>query len=57
MFAGTTQGDEQALEFVQEELNLKSIQINAEIARSQEEMKTKESNQNIGVEREGPVND
>ena len=57
MFAGTAQGDEQALEFVQEELNLKSVQIDAEIARSQEEMKTKESNQNIGAEREGPVDD
>ena len=59
MFAGTVQGDEQALEFVQEreELNLKTVQIDAEIARSQEEMKTEESNQNIGAEREGIVND
>jgi len=57
MFAGIAQGDEQALEFVQEELNLKSVQINGEIARSQEEMKTKESNQNIGAEREGPADD
>ena len=57
MFAGTVQGDEQALEFVQEELNLKAIQIDAEMARSQEEMKTKESNQNIGAEREGPADD
>ena len=38
MFAGTSQGDEQALRFAEEEkLNLKSVQINAEIARSQEE--------------------
>ena len=57
MFAGTTQGDEQALEFVQEELNLKTVQIDAEIARSQEEMKTKKSNQNIGAQREGPADD
>ena len=60
MFVGTVQGDEQALKFVKEqerELNLKSIQINAEIARSQEEMKTKKSNQNIGAEREGLVDD
>jgi len=60
MFAGIVQGDEQALKFVKEqerELNLKSIQINVEIARSQEEMKTKKSNQNIGAEREGPSDD
>ena len=46
MFVGTVQGDEQALEFVQEreELNLKAVQINDEMARSQEAMKTKESN-------------
>lgn len=57
MFAGTVQGDEEALEFVQGELGLKSVQINDEIARSQEEMKTKESNHNIGVEKEGPADD
>lgn len=42
MFAGTEQGDKQAFESVQEELNLKAIQIN------DEKMKTKESNQNVG---------
>ena len=34
MFAGTVQGDEQALEFVQEEVNLNSVQIDAERERS-----------------------
>ena len=34
MFAGTIQGDEKALEFVQEDLNLNTVQIDAEIARS-----------------------
>ena len=35
MFAGTSQGDEQDLQFVEEEkLNLKFVHINAEIARS-----------------------
>ena len=35
MFVGTVQGDEQALEFVQgRELNLKTVQIDAEMARS-----------------------
>ena len=45
VFAGPTQGEEQDLEFVQEreELNLKAVQIDAEIARSQEEMKTEEA--------------
>ena len=45
MFAGTAQEDEQALEFVQEreELNLKAVQIDDEIARSQKGMKTKEA--------------
>ena len=63
MFAGTSQGNEQALKFVEEEkLNLKSVQINAEIVRSQEEdMKKEESNeniqQNIEAEREGPADD
>ena len=59
VFAGTSQEEEQALEFVQEreELNLKAVQIDAEIARSQKEMKTKESNYNIGAEREGPTDD
>ena len=58
MFSGTVQGDEQALEFVQErELNLKVVQIDAEIARSQEEMKTKESTQNVDAERERPTDD
>jgi len=57
MFAGTVQGDEQALEFVQEDLNLNTVQIDAEIARSQEEMKTEESNRNIGEEREGLADD
>lgn len=42
MFVGTEQGDEQALEFVQEVLNLKAVQID------DEKMKTKESNQNVG---------
>ena len=63
MFAGTSQGDEQALKFVDEEkLNLKYFQINAKIVRSQEEdMKTKYSNkntqQNSEAEREGPADD
>ena len=38
MFVGKTRGDEQALKFVKEqerELNLKSVQINVEIVRSQ----------------------
>lgn len=34
MFAGTIQEDEQILKFVQEELNLKAVQIDAEITRS-----------------------
>ena len=38
-------------------MNLKSIQIDAEIARSQEGMKTKESNQNVGAKREEPADD
>ena len=57
MFAGTVQGDEKDLEFVQEDLNLKSVQINAEIARSQEEMKTKKSNQSIKAEEGRPSDD
>ena len=57
MFAGTAQGDEQALEFVQEELNLKAVQIDAEMARSQEAMKTKESNQNVDAEKERPADE
>ena len=58
MFAGKVQGDEKALEFVQErELNLKMVQIHAEIERSQEEMKMKESTQNVGAERERPADD
>ena len=60
MFAGIAQGDEQALKFVKEqerELNLKYVQINAEIAIFQEEMKTKKSNQNIGAESEEPADD
>ena len=63
-FAGTSKGDEKALKYVKEkerELNLKSVQINAEIVRSQKEgMKTEESNeniqQNIGARDEGPSN-
>jgi len=42
---------------VQEELNLKAIQIDDELARSQKEMKTKESNQDVDTEREGPADD
>ena len=48
MFAGTVQGDEKALKFVKEkerELNLKSIQINAKIARYQKEMVQREKDQ------------
>ena len=62
MFAGASQGEEQALKFVEgEKLNLESVQINAEIAKSQEELKTRESNediqQNIETKREGPSDD
>ena len=57
MFAGTVQGDEKALEFVQEELNLKAVQIDDELEKSQMEMKTKESNQDVDAEREGPADD
>jgi len=57
VFAGAVQGDEKVLEFVQEELNLKAVQINDEMTRSQEEMKMKESTQNVGVEREKPADD
>ena len=58
MFAGTSHGDEQALKFVEEEkLNLISIQINNKIARSREELKTRESNENIEAENEGPSDD
>ena len=62
MFAGTPQEDEQALRFAEEEtLNLKSVQINAEIVRSQGEMKTEESSekihQNVEAEDEGPSDD
>ena len=41
VFAGTLLEDKQALEFVDEKktLNMKSVQINAEIVRSQEEVK------------------
>ena len=35
MFVGTEQEDKQALGFFQEELNLKAVQINNELARSQ----------------------
>ena len=52
MFAGTVWGDDQALEFVQEELNLKTIQIDAEIARSQEKMKTEEAENDKYYEKE-----
>ena len=38
-------------------MNPKSIQINVEIARFQEEMKTQKSNQSIKAEREGPADD
>ena len=45
---GTSQSVEQTLKFVkEEELNLKSIQNDAEIARSQEEMNTEGSYGNI----------
>ena len=37
VFAGTVQGEEQALEFVQEYLNLKAVQIDVKIARSPRE--------------------
>ena len=49
VFAGTPPEDEQASEFVGEKktLNLKSVQINAEIVKSQEEMKREESNEDI----------
>ena len=63
VFAGTPLEDEQASEFVDEKktLNLKSVQINAEIVRSQGEMKTEGSNegiqQNVEAEREGPIED
>ena len=58
MFAGTSQGDEQDLNFIEgEKLNLKFVQINAEIARYQEKLKTQESNENIEARGEGPSND
>ena len=63
VFAGTPLEDGQASEFVDEKktLNLKSVQVNAEIVRSQEEMKTEASNegiqQNVDAEREGPTRD
>ena len=57
MFAGTEQEDKQALEFVQEELNLKAVQIDHELARSQKQMGKKESNQDVDAEREGPTDD
>lgn len=62
MIAGTSQDDEQALDFVKEkELNLKSVHINAEIARSQKEKEAEGSygnmQQNIEAEEEGPSDD
>ena len=38
-------------------MNLKAVQINDEIERSQKEMKMKDSNQDVGAEREGPADD
>ena len=57
MFAGTKHEDKQTLEFVQEELDLKAVQIDNELARSQKQMEKKESNQDVEAEREGPADD
>ena len=57
MFAGTEHEDKQSLDFVQEELNLKVVQIDNELARSQKQMERKESNQDVDAEREGPADD
>ena len=53
MFASTEQEDKRALEFVQEELSLKAVQIDNESARSQKQMEKKEPNQDVDAEREG----
>ena len=62
VIAGTSQDVEQTLKFVKEKkLNLKFVQNDAEITRSQEEMKTEGSygniQQNIEAEEEGPSDD
>ena len=62
MIAGTSQDVEQNLKFVKEkELNLKYVQINVEIARSQKEREIEGSQgntqQNIETEEEGPSDD